>query len=385
MENNHSSGKYRSILNLIFFLFFLYLFFVSIELMGAGFKGFGRGFAEQLIATTSNPFVGLFIGLLATSIVQSSSLTTSIVVGMVASGTITIQNSIPFVMGANIGTTITNIIVAMGHITRKNEFRRAFAAATVHDFFNMLAVATLMPLHLITQHIWGKGILQIVPEALANVFENTVGLKFSSPLKIIVKPALDLLYVKAFPAILSPFFDKSHNIALAVFTLIVSLGLLFLALIFMVKFMRATIMDKVENLFDSYIFKTPIRGFAVGTVLTATIQSSSATTSLVVPLVATGVLKIEQIFPYDLGANVGTTITAILASLVTGSKLAITVAFAHLCFNIFGALIWYPLRVVPITLANKLAELSIKSKIYAFLFVFGIFFVMPGLLILLTR
>jgi sodium-dependent phosphate cotransporter len=143
MEGSHSLGKYRSVLNLLFFLFFLYLFFLSIELLGSAFKGFGKGFAEQLIAATSNPFTGLFIGLLSTSIVQSSSLTTSIVVGMVASGTITIQNAIPFVMGANIGTTITNIIVAMGYITRKNEFQRAFAAATVHDFFNMLSVATL--------------------------------------------------------------------------------------------------------------------------------------------------------------------------------------------------------------------------------------------------
>jgi sodium-dependent phosphate cotransporter len=224
-----------------------------------------------------------------------------------------------------------------------------------------------------------------LPETLANVFVNTVGLKFSSPLKAIVEPVINLLYGKVFPAILSPFFNDNQGITLAIFTLLVSLGMLFFALIFMVKSMKATIMAKVENLFDTYIFKTPLRGFALGTILTGTIQSSSVTTSLVVPLVSTGVLTIEQIYPYDLGANIGTTITAILASLVTGSKLAITVAFAHSCFNILGACIWYPLRIVPITLAKKLAEVSAKSRKYAFIFVFAVFFIIPGLLIWLTR
>jgi len=103
MGDDNVVSKHNSLINFIFFGFFLYLFFVSIELMEVAFKGFGKGFAEQLIATTSNPFVGLFVGILATSIVQSSSMTTSMLVGMVASGMITIPNAIPIVMGANIG------------------------------------------------------------------------------------------------------------------------------------------------------------------------------------------------------------------------------------------------------------------------------------------
>jgi len=101
----------------------LYLFLVSIGLMGAAFKGFGKGFAENLIRTTSNPFVGLFVGILATSVVQSSSTTTSIVVGMVGSGVITVGSGVYIVMGANIGTTVTNTLVSLGHFTRRDEFR----------------------------------------------------------------------------------------------------------------------------------------------------------------------------------------------------------------------------------------------------------------------
>jgi len=385
MEGSRPLGKYQLLRNLLLFLFFLYLFFVSIELMGAAFKGFGEGFAKRLISTTSNPFVGLFIGVLSTSIVQSSSLTTSIMVGMVAVGAITIRNAIPFIMGANIGTTVTNTLVAMAHITRKQEFRRAFAAGIVHDFFNILTVLVVMPVHLISQSIFGQGILQFLAGGLAEIFESAGGMKFSNPLKTLVDPAINLLYNHLLPAMLKPFFSQVDDIKLSVLTLFFSLALLFLALTFMVKFMRAALLTRVENLFDAYIFKTDLRGFAVGTILTATIQSSSVTTSLVVPLAGVGVLTIEQIFPYTLGANIGTTITAILASLVTGSKVAITAAFAHSCFNIIGTIIWYPLRKVPITMAKKLAEISTKSRKYAFLYIIFVFYVIPGLLILLTR
>ena len=81
---------------------------------------------------TSNPLVGLFTGILATTLAQSSSTITSIAVGLVASRALTIEGAIPVVMGANIGTSVTNTLVSMGHITRKEEFRRALAGATVH-------------------------------------------------------------------------------------------------------------------------------------------------------------------------------------------------------------------------------------------------------------
>ena len=109
----------------------LFLFLLSIGLMGGAFKGFGKGFAENLVATTSNPFIGLVIGILATSVVQSSSTTTSLVVGIVGSGGLTVGCVIPIIMGANIGTTVTNTMVSLGHVGRRREFRKAIAAATV--------------------------------------------------------------------------------------------------------------------------------------------------------------------------------------------------------------------------------------------------------------
>ena len=209
MGDNHASERYEVLRNLLLFMVFLYLFFVSIELIGKAFKDFSGGHIEQLIATsTANPLVGLFIGILATSIAQSSSLTTSIVVGMVAVGTISVRSAIPVVMGANIGTTVTNTIVAMGHITRKQEFQRAFGGALLHDFFNSLSVLILLPLHLISQVILGKGFLQYLAEGLSSVFANIGGMRFASPLKIVTAPTIKFLRGYLFPTILRPFYGQ---------------------------------------------------------------------------------------------------------------------------------------------------------------------------------
>lgn len=384
------SSKYQLVKNLLFFLFFLYLFFVSIELIGEAFKGFGKGFAQQLIHTTSNPLVGLFIGILSTSIVQSSSMTTSILVGMVAVGTIQVPNAIPVVMGANIGTTVTNTMVAMAHITRKQEFGRAFGGALLHDFFNVLGVLVLLPLDLASRFILpqGKGFLQFLAEVLAGLFGNVGGTRFASPLKKVTGPTIRLLREYVFPTILRPFFGQRASdakLALAILTLVCALVLLFLALKYMTGAMRSALLVKIENLFDAYLFKTAIRGFAVGVILTAVVQSSSVTTSLAVPLLGAGILTMQQIFPYVLGANLGTTVTAMLAALATGSTLAITVAFAHLWFNIWASIIWYPLRRVPIAMSRKMAEVCTKSRKIAIIYIIIMFYAMPGLLILLTR
>ena len=177
----------RTFLKIACVLTFVYLFLVSIGLMGAAFKGFGKGFAENLIRTTSNPFLGLFIGILATSLVQSSSTTTSIVVGIVSSGVITVGNAIPIVMGANIGTTVTNTLVSLGHIGRREEFKRAITGGTVHDFFNIMCVCILFPLELTF------GLLSKTAKWMSTVFANVGGIKFTSPIKLATKPMVNFI------------------------------------------------------------------------------------------------------------------------------------------------------------------------------------------------
>jgi sodium-dependent phosphate cotransporter len=340
-----SSGSRASwlpaLIRLIYFLALLYLFFTSIELMSTAFKMAGAGFAAQLINTVEDPVSGLILGFVATGIIQSSSTTTTIVVGLVASAALPIHLAIPIIMGANIGTTTTNTLVSMGHVTRPAEFKRAFAASTVHDFFNVLAALTILPIEIAFHPVQKMAVF------LEERFAEVGGLSLASPLKALVGPPAEFLSGKI-----------PHTIPLA----IIALAFLFFALQQMMKVMRGAILHRLETLFDRVLFRNDAASFTLGMVTTASVQSSSATTSLVVPLAGTGVLTLRQIFPYTLGANIGTTITAILASFSTGNPAAVTVAFAHLSFNILGILIYYPLKALPIWLATKAGELASRSR-----------------------
>jgi sodium-dependent phosphate cotransporter len=355
----------RPWLRLLVLIGLLYLFFVSIALMSDSFKFFGKGFAEQLLTSTRNPLVGLLAGILATSLVQSSSTVTSMVVGLVAGGALTLEGAIPIVMGANVGTSVTNTLVSVGHIGRANEFRRAFAAAIIHDFFNLLAVVILFPIQVATDFL---GRLSTV---LAHEFAEVGGLSLVNPLKAAVSPSVELL-------------TRATGES-GVFMLILAVILLFIALRFIVVNLRILVIGRVEQFFDRTLFRTAATAMLLGLVLTILVQSSSITTSLAVPLAGAGILTLQQIFPYTLGANVGTTVTAILAALVTGREAAVAVAFAHLLFNLSGILVVWPIRGIPIFLARSFANVATRSRVYPLLYVGVLFYGVPLFLILATR
>jgi sodium-dependent phosphate cotransporter len=346
----------------------LYLFLVSIGMMGGSFKLFGKSFAEQLVTTTSNPIVGLFVGILATTLVQSSSTTTSLIVGIVAAGSLTIENAVPIVMGANVGTTVTNTLVSMGHITRRTEFRRALAGATVHDFFNLIAVSILLPLEL------AFGYLKHFAELVAGLFVGVGGMKLANPIKAIVKPTVELSI------------DLMHENAILI--LIASLVLMYLSLKFLVNLARGLVVKRAERFLHQYMFGSVGLAMIFGMILTVLVQSSSITTSLVIPLLGAGILTIQQIFPYTLGANVGTTITSMLAALSTANIAAITIAFVHLLFNLSGIALIYPIpaiRNIPIRMAEFLASFTSRYRGLAIVYMVGVFYVVPVLVIFLWR
>ncbi|MBD3343773.1 MAG: hypothetical protein GF401_01770 [Chitinivibrionales bacterium] len=369
------------VLKIIGVFVLLYLFLVSIKMMGSSFKMFGKGFAEGLITSTSHPVVGLFIGILATSLVQSSSTVTSLVVGFVGGGALPLAYGIPIIMGANIGTSITNTLVSLTFVTRKEDFKRAFAGATVHDFFNLCAVTLLFPLEL-QFHIIEKMALW-----LTGIFQNTGGAKFTSPLKHIIDPV-----VHAIQDLLTEVIGLSNTPA-AVILLIIAVVFLICSLVFLVKTMRSMIISKAEGVVDKFLFRNDFVSLLIGMALTVAVQSSSVTTSLIVPLIGAGIVSLRRCYPFTLGANLGTTCTALLASLATVSAAAggevntigVTAAFAHLSFNILGIAIFYPLRIIPITLAKKLAGVATESKIWAAAFIIGVFFILPLSLIALMR
>jgi len=355
-----------SLFNLTAILVLLYLFFVAIELLGGSFKLIGKETARNLIhSATHSPIIGLLVGTLATAIIQSSSTTTSMVVALVAGGAIDITHAIPVIMGANIGTTITNLIVSTVHIRANKEFERAFAAAVVHDIFNILSVIILLPLQ-VYFNILGR-----VASFLEKLFEGIGGIKVSSPIKIITEPIVHFIINLV----------KKNGYITAIFAFI----LLIVALTFLVKIIKRVIVGRAQVFFSEVMFKNAAYSLLLGLILTSIVQSSSVTTSLIVPIAAAGILTLEQVFPYTLGANIGTTITAILASLATGNPAAITVAFSHLSFNVIGITILYPFRKIPISLAKTFSKISIKFKLFPILYILVVFFLIPAIIFFIWR
>ncbi|MFT5366185.1 MAG: sodium-dependent phosphate cotransporter [Candidatus Latescibacterota bacterium] len=362
------SEEWKTLLRVVFLVGILYAFLVSIGLMGEAFKIFGKGVANQLMTMTANPLVGLFTGILATTLVQSSSTTTSITVGLLAAGSLTIEGAIPIIMGANIGTSVTNTLVSMGHITRPEEFKRALAGATVHDFFNLIAVLVLFPIEM------AFGYLRHVATFIEHGFEGVGGLKFASPLKLVTKPAITFL---------SDSLGQQPWLVL-----IVSLVMMFLALRYLVVLAKSLVISRAERVLNKYMFGGVLQSMAFGVVLTIMVQSSSITTSLIIPLVGAGILTLEQIFPYTLGANVGTTVTALLAAFSTGNPAACTVAFAHLFFNLSGIALVYPIRQIrniPLRMARALAELTSQARGLAIVYLILVFYVIPGVIVFVWR
>ncbi|XP_074129517.1 sodium-dependent phosphate transport protein 2B-like [Sminthopsis crassicaudata] len=135
----------------------------------------------------NNPVAGLMIGVLVTVLVQSSSTSTSIVVSLVSSSLLTVKAAIPIIMGANIGTSVTNTIVALMQAGDRNEFRRAFAGATVHDFFNWLSVVVLLPVEVIT------GYLYHLTDPIVKTFNIKSGENAPDLLKVITDPFTKLI------------------------------------------------------------------------------------------------------------------------------------------------------------------------------------------------
>ena len=359
-------------------LFLLYVFLVGVKALESGIKGFGADFTDSLFEGVSNPLAGLFVGILATVLVQSSSVSTATIVGLVGAGTLTVPLAVPMIMGANIGTTVTNTLASLGYLRRSTEFRRAFAGATMHDFFNVMAVAVLLPLELATKF------LSKTAEALAGLLGRSTSLEFESPdspIKAAVKAP-----VKVLENIIEGL--GAGNTLLNILLLILGLGLIFLALAYITRNMKLVVAGNIERSMNAILAKGGgVAAMGIGLIMTVAVQSSSITTSVLVPMIAAGVLTLANAYPITLGANVGTTVTALLASLATERPEGLVIALVHTLFNFSGILLLYPipqLRKIPLVLAGKLARVAEVRKSLVIVYVIGVFVLVPviGILIL---
>ena len=361
-------------------LVLLFGFLVGVKGLGEGFKLLGGGVIDALFSATENPFTGLVVGILATTLVQSSSVTTSMIVGLVAApeSPLPLAHAVPMIMGANIGTTVTATVVSLAHMGRREEFERAFPVAVCHDLFNYMTVLVLLPLEMMT------GYLRHTAVAIGSMLQGVSGVEFDSPFAAALSATLEpverlaaLLFATA----------QAQGVALVGF----AGGLILVTLFLLVKVMRSLVRTRVELVVTDVLGSSAVLSILVGVVVTVMVQSSSITTSLLVPLGAAGLLRLEQALPITIGANVGTTVTALLAALAVSGPNAIyglEIGLVHLLFNLSGMILIYPLRVtrnVPLRSARYLTTLALRSRKLTLLWVVALFYGVPALLLFADR
>uniref|UniRef100_A0AC11D0R6 Solute carrier family 34 member 1 n=1 Tax=Ovis aries TaxID=9940 RepID=A0AC11D0R6_SHEEP len=366
-------------------LSFLYLFVCSLDVLSSAFQLAGGKVAGDIFkdnAILSNPVAGLVVGILVTVLVQSSSTSTSIVVSMVSSGLLEVSSAIPIIMGSNIGTSVTNTIVALMQAGDRTDFRRAFAGATVHDCFNWLSVLVLLPLEAAT------GYLHHITRLVVASFNIRGGRDAPDLLKIITEPFTKLIIQ----------LDKSVITSLASGDESLRNHSLIRVWCYPDPTEVPTPMPRAEantsrmlrNATLEKYFPTPFTwatgyfAMVVGASMTFVVQSSSVFTSAITPLIGLGVISIERAYPLTLGSNIGTTTTAILAALASPrEKLssAFQIALCHFFFNISGILLWYPVPCtrLPIRMAKALGKRTAKYRWFAVLYLLLCFLLLPSM------
>ena len=477
-------------------IFLVWIFLVMLSLMGNGFKLLGMKDSSKMFDIVDNPISALMIGILVTVLVQSSSTSTSIIISLVGADELSVKNAIPMIMGANIGTSVTNTIVSLGSYNNKENYKRAFAGATVHDIFNFLTVLVLLPIQ------WASNFLGEITWKLSKDKQPCEGdcEKWEGPIKKIVNPIVsqiiqidkkvskyiyqgycngycdydcsdekrdlitdifcnndncdiseyknnwksdDMLKCKRFPQYFSV--DSSSqsvnyeylyecpsdcnnaikwNTTIANYTtniydvcnsdwvsrpcdkpvlkggllydwnmtdegagilsVTVSVTILCICIYLLIRLLNYILRGRARRWLVNAIAFNKYFSIIIGALVTILVQSSSITTSTLVPLCAIDVITLEQMFPLTLGANIGTTITGLLASSVAVSNPAeaLQVALSHLLFNILGIIIWFPhpkIRNIPLKGARLLGEYSYKYKFFPFVYTGVVFFAIPGI------
>ncbi|XP_070534616.1 sodium-dependent phosphate transport protein 2A-like [Ptychodera flava] len=450
-----SSGKTKRVLVDWFgrafgVLFCIYFFIVALSLMGDAFTLIGGSAAGAALSDSTlleNAVVGLMIGMLVTVLLQSSSATTSIIVSMVASDIIDVPEAIPMVMGANLGTSVTNTIVAGGQAGDRDTFRRAFAGATVHDCFNWLAVLVLLPIESLTGYLYHLTTAMVEASNLQQI-AGIDRIKISDPITdLIIQLDLDVLERVALGELkpgeeslvdrwcvteeyyynettydangtlfnytevhnyteyierckfLFAYCDLADEI-IGTILLLLSLVLLMSCLIGIVKILSSILKSSAANTtkkflntnFPGYLsWLTGYVAMLIGAIFTMLLQSSSVFTSLLTPLVGLGIITVERMYPLTLGANIGTTFTSLIAAFASSDSVnfveGVQISFCHLFFNLTGILLYYPIPITrkpAINGAKFLGKTTAEYRWFSLAYVLTVFLIVPFIVLLLA-
>ncbi|MCK5040680.1 MAG: hypothetical protein KAR62_00230 [Sphingomonadales bacterium] len=353
-----------------------YVLISSVAMIGVGLNQTSGDYLNSLFEFATNPILALLVGILATAIVQSSSTVSSIIVGLVAGG-LPVESAIPMIIGADFGTTVTNVIVSLAYVGRKQYFRRAFAAAMVHDFFNLLAVFIFLPLELtfhFMEHISGffAGLL---------VGGQDISLGGNNFLHGLTSP---------FIGFFNSLGQGQGEVVGGIIMVIAGVIFILLSVIYIGNLLKQLMVGRAQKIMFAAIGKKPLTSIFSGMLITTIVQSSSTTTSLMVPLAGTGLFRLKQVYPFTLGSNIGTTVTALLAATaITGANAvyALQIALVFLLYNVFSVTLVYNTPVLmrlPMVAAVSIAKLADRNKLVAIIYVVGVFFAIPAFLIFIA-
>lgn len=342
------------------------------------------------------------------------------------------------IMGANIGTSVTNILVALTQAGEREQFRRAFACANVHDMFNWLSAFVLLIVEVTTgylekttgflvNHMHGdinanvtttseemgkspdflkaltkpftQGIIQLDKNVLQGWAVNDPKYDNSTILKTGCKDEGKTVPCGYLFAYLGPDGENVGNLVIGVLLLTISLFMLCTCLLLMVKTLNSLLGPKVKEIIQNVINSDiPIKGLGwltgylamvLGAIMTILVQSSSVFTSTLTPLAGVGVVSLERAYPMTLGSNLGTTTTSLLASFAAGGtnvRAANQIAFVHLLFNLTGIIIFYPIPFMrwPVAIARVLGSVTAQYRWFAVFYLSFMFFILPTFMFLLS-
>ena len=430
------------IVKLCFVIVFLYMFLLSLNFLTIGFTlvtPYLLSAKETFGFFLANPFGAFAIGIFFTSILQDCTSTISISVTLVGAGIIKLKNTVPLIIGANIGSCVTNSLMAMTLTSNDQEFKRGFSAATLIDIFNYLTASVILAAEIIF------GFMTFLSEKLASLMpDDAESLKKINFVSTLVDPFLNLfikldedqieavnngsntkqialrccsrpIYLQEIQNFTNPNQTFFLNVTGCVecnywcmpmlkafgdggtglFWIIISLLFLLGCLFGIVKILSLIIVGPIAHGIRRAInaefpgklkFLMQVILFFASLFITIIIQSSNIVVATLVPLCAIGIISLQRVYVMSVGANVGTTITGILSAFTqptSALKRALQLAFVYVLFNIIGATLWLPIPFMrfPKKLARKFSNIVIHHKWFIYVYVPCVYFIFPLVLL----
>jgi len=354
----------------------IYLLICAVSIMSRGFRALNQDAAHTLFAFADHPLVALGVGVLVTVLIQSSSTTTAITVTAVGSGALTLPHAIPLLFGANIGTTVTSTIVALGFAKDPERFRRAFTAAGIGDWFNLLAVAIFLPIELLFHP------LEKASRWLTNLLYGSGGSNISGfdPIRTLTRPVVNGV---------SSATGHLNDTLGPLVMIMIGVLLIFLVVKYLGNLLQLLMIGRARELLQKAVGRNDAVAMVAGGGVTILTQSSTVTNTVLVPFVGAGALTPRQFYPITVGAGIGTTLTSVLAALAiegATAKIGLQAALVHVLFNVAAMLVIFViplLRPLPLHAAEAIANIATRHKWFALVYIASLFVLLPVLIILI--